>query len=830
MNMILRVLSFFLITVMGAQAGLVIDQTADQRVDDRSSDGTGSHKVGTNRLIGYHTSVQNMHVVYVFQMSGVTDASAITSADFSATQSGMNSAFNIDAHIIRYADSPDFEVSDYETTDTLLMEDFSDNTSTGSKALDAAARETLGTQLKANWAEGEYVFIGLKTDPLTIVSSSNAFGTFDADAQLTIYCGDEEVEQPEEPELTDLEQVLALGNLTNAPTIYTTNGVVTTVGVGTIQSIMYDGQDYTGSPTRVWAYIGLPEGASAEHPVPAVVAVHGGGGTAFATWVEKWNERGYAAISMDTEGRITDPDTEVKSTHAWSGPQRTGIYDSMSDPITDHFMYHATSAAILANSLMRSLPEVNPDQVGIVGVSWGGVITSTTIGLDDRFAFAVPTYGCGHLYDSSSHWRNSLENNETYKTVWDPVLRLANATLPVLWFSHPQETTFPMDSFAYSYYAAPGPRMVSLVSGMGHGHGAMWARPESYDFADTILGQGKGWCVQQSLNRTDREIEVVFETTRTLKTASLLFATGSGNSGDLTWVETNVTEFVESPAGTWTVTAELPEEATAWFVNATAEANVSGYRGEDVIASSDYQEVIHLTPTDEVAISHPVFTNETTATVAVAFTAPTYVRISDIQITNESHAGAFTNLTEAPLFLEEAAPSNTAVWVQFDNTVAGLANGESASATLTVVWDELDGSTGQLDLPLRATAWGFSNEAYSTWAVSNGLSGADAEMSADPDGNGRNNFMEYATGGDAPLCEKKAESASDGMTYVYHRRLNSDLKYTLETVASLDAPEWSTSGIEEIGSGNIDADYEAVTNSLPDGDCGFVRLTIEVME
>ena len=40
-----------------------------------------------------------------------------------------------------------------------------------------------------------------------------------------------------------------------------------------------------------------------------MVLVHGGGGTAFKEWVEKWNARGYAAISIAVEGQ-TDKRSE----------------------------------------------------------------------------------------------------------------------------------------------------------------------------------------------------------------------------------------------------------------------------------------------------------------------------------------------------------------------------------------------------------------------------------------------------------------------------------------------------------------------------------------
>ena len=34
---------------------------------------------------------------------------------------------------------------------------------------------------------------------------------------------------------------------------------------------------------------------------PAVICVHGGGGTAFPAWVQAWVDRGYAAIALDME-------------------------------------------------------------------------------------------------------------------------------------------------------------------------------------------------------------------------------------------------------------------------------------------------------------------------------------------------------------------------------------------------------------------------------------------------------------------------------------------------------------------------------------------------
>ncbi|MDD7165564.1 MAG: hypothetical protein PUI31_02685 [Clostridia bacterium] len=53
-----------------------------------------------------------------------------------------------------------------------------------------------------------------------------------------------------------------------------------------------------------FAFVALPENASKDKKVPAVVLVHGATGTAFYDWAVAWAEKGYAAIAMDTEGRM----------------------------------------------------------------------------------------------------------------------------------------------------------------------------------------------------------------------------------------------------------------------------------------------------------------------------------------------------------------------------------------------------------------------------------------------------------------------------------------------------------------------------------------------
>ena len=166
-----------------------------------------------------------------------------------------------------------------------------------------------------------------------------------------------------------------------------------------VRAMYFEAVPWKGKPTRVFAYYGTPEGKK----LPAMVLIHGGGGTAFAEWVRLWNKRGYAAIAMDTVGTVPDKADDgklwapVRKRHEYGGPAGWGDFGSIDEPITDQWSYHAVAAAVLAHSLIRSFPEVDPKRIGVTGISWGGYLTSIVSGVDPRFRFAAPVYGCGFL-------------------------------------------------------------------------------------------------------------------------------------------------------------------------------------------------------------------------------------------------------------------------------------------------------------------------------------------------------------------------------------------------------------------------------------------------
>ena len=367
----------------------------------------------------------------------------------------------------------------------------------------------------------------------------------------------------------------ALAGLTTAPAMQQAEGFQSSEN---LKALYYDALDWKGEPTKVFAWMGLPEQGDSQ--VPGIVLVHGGGGTAFKQWVQLWNDHGFAAISIAVEGQTDKKNLAEKNAstpagwaqHAWPGPMRQGIYNDSDQPFKDQWMVHAVADTVLANSLLRSLPEVDADNVGVMGISWGGVITSTVIGLDDRFAFAIPTYRCGDLARVENQYGRALGNNELYKQVLDPRVRLERATMPVLWFSWPEDSHFPMDQQAAGYRAMPGPVMVSLIPGMNHGHGAAWDLPDSYAFAKSVVEEGVPWCKMMQCHVEGGEIAppmagctVLFKSVKPLDDAVLVFTTDIGVTGSRTWVESPAE--LKRDGEIWTASAALPAGTTAWFVN-----------------------------------------------------------------------------------------------------------------------------------------------------------------------------------------------------------------------------------------------------------------------
>ena len=158
-----------------------------------------------------------------------------------------------------------------------------------------------------------------------------------------------------------------------------------------MKAIFFDGLPYQGKPTRVFAWLGMPKTEPGKK-VPGIVLVHGGGGTAFEAWVHLWTEHGYAAIAFDACGAIPlhVADPKKWQRHEAGGPPGWGGWAQIDEPREDQWTYHAVADALLADSLLRAQPGVDPERIGVTGISWGGYLTSLLAGVCPFTAAASP--------------------------------------------------------------------------------------------------------------------------------------------------------------------------------------------------------------------------------------------------------------------------------------------------------------------------------------------------------------------------------------------------------------------------------------------------------
>lgn len=352
---------------------------------------------------------------------------------------------------------------------------------------------------------------------------------------------------------------------------------------GPIQAVFYDALPYEGKPTRVFAYLAVPDVPAGEK-LPAMVLVHGGGGTAFHEWAKIWYDQGYAAIAMDLEGQLPQNDFPNRPRHAFSGPARTGMFDDVDKPRNEQWMYHAVADIMLANSLLRALPEVDPARIGLTGISWGGVLSSLTAGVDERFVFAAPVYGCGYLYDSKGYFNRMGATDEAaleLRKYWDPARYFTDALMPMLWVNGDNDPHFSVDTMNHSHTSAGPASILSIHPQMPHGHGPGWETkvvPEIYALADHLL-KGTGAPLARITKQPGAveggAVVLHYESEQPIASATLYYLTApleyaeNAEKKHLDLVQQfEASEAVIDP-GAKTVMATLPEGCTWYYINLT---------------------------------------------------------------------------------------------------------------------------------------------------------------------------------------------------------------------------------------------------------------------
>ncbi len=354
-----------------------------------------------------------------------------------------------------------------------------------------------------------------------------------------------------------------------------------------IRELVYEGQSIDGKATDVFAFYATPGtiagDPSLDNDLPAVVLVHGGGGTAFAPWVWLWAKRGYAAIAMDLSGRRPSspkfidgklqgqhrsPTTRLENGGPAQGHEQK--FASIGGSLDDDWPYHAIGNVIRAHSLIRGFSEINAERTAITGISWGGYTTCITASIDDRFKAAVPVYGCGFLHDGESVQRTQIdsltsESKRQWIQQYDPSSHLANCRVPIFFVNGTNDKHYPLVSYSRSFQLVDKDKSIRIEPNMKHSHPAGWAPKEIGLFIDSQLRGGDPLPTLGQCERTNGQIEASLSSTTKIQSATLHYTTDRGPLIKRKWQSQPATASEDS------VTAQDIPDATILYLSVTDE-------------------------------------------------------------------------------------------------------------------------------------------------------------------------------------------------------------------------------------------------------------------
>lgn len=232
-----------------------------------------------------------------------------------------------------------------------------------------------------------------------------------------------------------------------------------------IEEIYYPGRDYKGKSVKIFGYFCYP---NSKKPLPAILLSHGGGGTAKLSTSINWAKRGYAVLAIDLPGkgfqrensRSTGPDMDVPI-----------LLRTLPDP-SYNYLVHAVAALRNGITFLSCREEVDNQRIGLVGLSWGGVLTLLTNGQDKRLKAAVNVFGAGYIPEGCT-WqdrfaaKSQAELADWYRYI-DPKNFLKTQHAPILCLTGTNDHCYYLPTFQKSFAEITAPKKLVLIPNLRH--------------------------------------------------------------------------------------------------------------------------------------------------------------------------------------------------------------------------------------------------------------------------------------------------------------------------------------------------------------------------
>lgn len=232
-----------------------------------------------------------------------------------------------------------------------------------------------------------------------------------------------------------------------------------------VEEIYYESREYKGKPVRIFGYFCYPINAK---KLPAILLSHGGGGTAHLGRTIAWAKRGYAVLTIDLPGK-----GDQRSSSRSTGPDMDVPILLRTNPDPSYnYLVHAVAAARNGITFLTQRSEVDPDRIGMVGLSWGGVLTLLTNGQDKRLKTAVNVFGAGYIPEGCT-WQNrfnlkSKEDLNRWYSFIDPKNFLKTQHAPILFITGTNDHCYYLPTFQKSFAEVTVDKKLLLIPNLRH--------------------------------------------------------------------------------------------------------------------------------------------------------------------------------------------------------------------------------------------------------------------------------------------------------------------------------------------------------------------------
>ena len=296
-----------------------------------------------------------------------------------------------------------------------------------------------------------------------------------------------------------------------------------------VEEIYYSSREFKGKPVKIFGYFCYPAKFSGK--LPAILLSHGGGGTASRPRAVAWAKRGYAVLAIDLPGK-----GENRGGSHSSGPYMDVpvLLRTRPDP-SYNYLVHAVAATRNGINYLCQRPEVDRARIGMIGLSWGGVLAILTNGQDERLKAAVNVFGAGYIPEGCTweDWFGAMSTQEisAWYNLIDPRNFLATQHAPILFITGTNDHCYYLPTFQKSFLEVKAEKGLILIPNGKHKFLSSYQTPALAWLDQYLKGKGNSFptiAIQNPVMKGTEKIVIPVKTSavKGIKRVSLYISAG----------------------------------------------------------------------------------------------------------------------------------------------------------------------------------------------------------------------------------------------------------------------------------------------------------------